>query len=217
MNIPLIIYRLSGWLNTLTEIILAVFVFKTKRMWQGKYMFLGIYFVNAAIFDIISGVTALLMINNLFIVNILSPLNFTLKALYLREQNHNKYIRLGVILIISIFVGLNIINSLYLNKFKEINTIGMIINRSFFILFTVWNLTLMFKTKNFAGKLRQNPDFWFTATMFCFAFFGLISTIITDVSYEAKSDLVLYVVFISENLINTFLFYGYFKGVKLLR
>ena len=178
---------------------------------------MAIYFCNAAVFDIISSVMANFLINNLFFSNILSPLNFTLKALYLRELNKNKYIRWGVVLVIVIFVSINIINSFFLDRFKEINTIGMIINRSFFTLFTVWNLTLMFKNKNFAGKLRQNPDFWLTATMFCFAFWGLISTIITDVSYEAKSDLVLYVVFISDNIINALLFYGYFKGVKLLR
>ncbi len=217
MNVPLLIYRFSGWLTTITEVALAIFVLKTKKMWQGRYVFMSIYFCVGAFFEIISSITAILLINNLFLSNILSPLNFTLKALYLREQNGNKYIRWGVILVIGVFVGLNIFNSLYLNKFKEINTIGMIINRAFFIFFTVWNLTSMFKNKVFTGKLRQNPDFWITATMFCFAFWGLISTVITDVSYEAKSDLVLYFVLISENLINALLFYGYFKGVKLLR
>ncbi len=137
MNIPLICYRFSGWLVTVTEITLAIFVIKTKRMWRGEYIFMAIYFCNAAVFDIISSVMANFQINNLFFSNILSPLNFTLKALYLRELNKNKYIRWGVVLVIVIFVGINIINSFFLDRFKEINTIGMIINRSFFILFTV--------------------------------------------------------------------------------
>lgn len=216
-NIPLIIYRISGWLVTLTEISLAIFAISTKRMWQGKYLYLAIYLCFNAFSDIVSSVTAIFLINNLFLTNILSPLNFTLKALFLREQHRNQYIRFGVIFIIIVFVGINIINSFYLDKFKEINTLGLIINRSFFLILTVWNLTMMFKNKGNLNKLRQNPDFWFTATMFCFAFMGLMITILTDVSYAAGSDLVLYVLFISENLIDVAIYWGYYRAIKLLR
>ena len=217
MNIPLIIYRISGWLVTLTEISLAIFAITTKRMWQGKYLFLVIYLCFNAFSDVVSSITAIMLVNNLFLSNITSPLNFTLKALFLREQHRNQYVRLGVIFIIIVFVGINIINSFYLGKFKEISTIGLIINRSFFLIFTVWNLTLMFKNKGNLNRLRQNPDFWFTATMFCFAFMGLMTTILTDVSYAAGSEMVLYVLFISENVINASIFYGYYRAIKLLR
>jgi hypothetical protein len=216
-NTPLIIYRISGWLVTITEISLAIFAITTKRMWQGKYLFLAIYLCFNALSDIVSSVTAMLLVNNLFMSNIVSPLNFTLKALFLREQHRNQYVRLGVIFIIIVFVGINILNSFYLGKFKEISTISLIINRSFFLIFTVWNLTLMFKNKGNLNKLRQNPDFWFTATMFCFAFMGLMTTILTDVSYAAGSDMVLYVLFISENLIDVGIYYGYYRAIKLLR
>jgi hypothetical protein len=217
MNIPLIIYRISGWLVTVTEISLAIFAIITKRMWQGKYIFLAIYLCFNAFSDIVSSVTAMLLVNNLFMSNIVSPLNFTLKALFLREQHRNQYVRWGVIFIIIVFVSINIINSFYLGKFKEINTLGLIINRSFFLIFTVWNLTLMFKNKGNLNKLRQNPDFWFTATMFCFAFMGLMTTVLTDVSYAAGSDMVLYILFISENLIDVGIYYGYYRAIKLLR
>jgi hypothetical protein len=216
-NTPLIIYRISGWLVTVTEISLAIFAITTKRMWQGKYLFLAIYLCFNALSDVVSSVTAMLLVNNLFMSNIVSPLNFTLKALFLREQHRNQYVRFGVIFIIIVFVGINIINSFYLDKFKEISTISLIINRSFFLIFTVWNLTLMFKNKGNLNKLRQNPDFWFTATMFCFAFMGLMTTILTDVSYAAGSDLVLYILFISENLIDAGIYYGYYRAIKLLR
>jgi hypothetical protein len=217
MNIPLIIYRASGWLITITEISLAIFTLTTKRMWQGKYIFMAIYLCFNAFSDIVSSITAIFFLNNLFISNIVSPLNFTLKALFLREQLRNKYVRLSVIFIIIIFVGINILNSFYLDKFKEINTLGLIINRSFFLIFTVWNLTLMFRNRSNLNKLRQNPDFWFTATMFCFAFMGLMTTILTDVSYAAGSDMVLYVLFISENLIDVGIYWGYYRAIKLLR
>lgn len=217
MNIPLIIYRISGWLITVTEISLAIFAITTKRMWQGKYIFMAIYLCFNAFSDIVSLITATLSVNNLFLSNIVSPMNFTLKALFLREQHRNQYVRWGVIFIIIIFVGINIINSFYLDKFKEISTIGLIINRSFFLIFTVWNLTLMFRSRSNLNKLRQNPDFWFTATMFCFAFMGLMTTILTDVSYAAGSDMVLYVLFISENLIDVGIYWGYYRAIKLLK
>jgi hypothetical protein len=217
MNIPLIIYRISGWLITITEISLAIFAITTKRMWQGKYLFMAIYLCFNAFSDIVSSVTALLLVNNLFMSNIVSPLNFTLKAFFLREQHRKQYVRWGVIFVIIVFVGINIINSFYLDKFKEINTLGLIINRSFFLIFTVCNLTLMFKNKGNLNKLRQNPDFWFTATMFCFAFMGLMTTILTDVSYAAGSDMVLYILFISENLIDVAIYWGYYRAIKLLR
>ncbi len=213
----LIFYRISGWFVTITEISLAIFAIKTKRMWQGKYVFLGILFCYNAVSDIFSIITSLLLTNNLFLEYILAPTHFTLKALYLRDFHKNKIVRWGVILLIIVYVSLNIFTAFYKDGYKSMNTVSMIINRVFFILFTVWNLTLMFKNKGISGKLRQNPDFWFTATMLCLAFRGIIFSIITDVSYSAGSDLVLYAVFISENLINVFLLYGYFKGVKLLR
>ena len=217
MNIPLFIYRISGWLVTITEISLAIFAITTKRMWQGKYLFLAIYLCFNAFSDIISSITAVFLVNNLFLSNITSPLNFTLKALFLREQHRNQYVRWGVNFIIIVFVGINIINAFHLGKFQEINTLGLIINRSFFLIFTVWNLTLMFKNRSNLNRLRQNPDFWFTATMFCFAFMGLMVTILTDVSYAAGSEMVLYVLFISENGINASIFYGYYRAIKLLR
>jgi hypothetical protein len=217
MNIPLIIYRISGWLITITEISLAIFAITTRRMWQGKYLFMAIYLCFNAFSDIVSLITATLSVNNLFLSNIVSPMNFTMKALFLREQHRNKYARFGVIFIIIIFVSLNIFNSFYLNKFKEINTLGLIINRGFFLIFTVWNLTFLFKNKAQSTKLRQNPDFWFTATMFCFAFMGLMTTVLTDVSYTAGNDMVLYVLFISENLIDVGIYYGYYRAIKLLK
>ncbi len=213
----LIFYRISGWFVTITEISLAIFAIKTKRMWQGKYVFLGILFCYNAVSDIFSIITSLLLTNNLFLEYILAPTHFTLKALYLRDFHKNKIVRWGVILLIIVYVSLNIFTAFYKDGYKSMNTVSMIINRVFFILFTVWNLTLMFKNKGISGKLRQNPDFWFTAAMLCFALRGLVFTIVTDVSYSAGSDLVLYAVFISENLIYVFLLYGYFKGIKLLR
>lgn len=212
----LIIYRISGWAIILIIIFLALSTLKTKPMWKEKYLYLGILYWIYAISNVISGVTALFLINNLFLEHFTVPASFVLKGLYLREQNKNHWIRNIMLIIMTIFVAISVFLTFYKDGYKEISTISAIISRSFFILFTILNLTFLFKNKPEASKLRQNPDFWFTATMLCFAFFGLISSIIIDISYEAGSDNVLYAIFISENLINILIYYGYFKAMKLL-
>lgn len=217
MDFPLILYRISGWAIILTNVFLAIYAIKTKKMWRGKYIFLTIIFCLSASTNVVSGITALLLINNLFLEYFSSPASFIMKGLYLREDHKNKWIRNGVIVLVTIFVMLTAFTAFYKDGYKEISTLGLIINRSFFILFTILNLTILFKNKPEATKLRQNPDFWFTATMLTFAFFGLISSIIIDISYKAGSDNVLYAIFISENLINILIYFGYFKAIKLLR
>jgi hypothetical protein len=217
MNLPLLLYRISGWANILTNIFLAIYAVKTKRMWQGKYVFMAILFCFFAFINLISGITALFLIKNLFLDHIINPVNFVLKALFLREQHKNKYIRNGVITLIVVSVLISFFSAFYKDGYKEIGTLSVIINRTFFIIFSIFNLTVLFQNKPEASKLRQNPDFWFTATMLCFAFFGLISSIIIDISYKAGSDLVLYAIFITENLINIFIYFGYYKAMKLLR
>lgn len=186
-------------------------------MWRGKYLYLAILFCFSAFTNVVSGITALLLINNLFLEYFSSPASFILKGLYLREDHKNKWLRNGVIVVMTIFVMITAFTAIYKDGYKEIGTASLIINRSFYILFTILNLTLLFKNKPEATKLRQNPDFWFTATMLCFAFFGLISSIIIDISYEAGSDNVLYAIFISENLSHILIYLGYFKAMKLLR
>lgn len=217
MDFPLFLYRLSGWAVILTNVFLAIYAIKTKQMWRGKYVYLSILFCFSAFTNLVSGITALLLMNNLFLEYFSSPASFILKGLFLRDDHKNKWIRNGVIVVITIFVMITAFTAIYKDGYKEIGTASLIINRSFYIFFTILNLTLLFKNKPEATKLRQNPDFWFTATMLTFAFFGLISSIIIDISYEAGSDNVLYAIFISENLINVLIYYGYFKAMKLLR
>jgi hypothetical protein len=217
MSFPLILYRFSGWASILMQVFLALSTLKIKQMWKGKYLFLGILFWIYAISNVLSGITALLLINNLFLEHFTVPASFALKGLYLREQNKNHWIRNTMLIIMTLFVAISVFLTFYKDGYKEISTLSVIISKSFFILFTILNLTLLFKNKPEATKLRQNPDFWFTATMLAFAFFGLISSIIIDISYEAGSDNVLYAIFISENFITIFIYCGYFKAMKLLK
>jgi hypothetical protein len=216
MNFPLLIYRFSGWLIIAADIFLSTIAIKKKQMWRGRYLFLGVLFCLNALSSISSMLTALVLTNNLFIEFIIVPLSFGLKAMYLRDFHKSKAIKKAVVVLIIAFLGINVFFAIYKDGFKAFNTMPIVFNRIFFVFFSVWNLSILFKDKVNIGKLRQSPDFWFTITILCFGFKGLLFSIITDVSYVNSSDLVLYFIFISENLINTFLYYGYYKGVKLL-
>lgn len=217
MTFPLLCYRISGWLVTTVIIFLAIFALKNKQMRRGKYLYLTIMFCVSAVTNIASVATAIVVMNNLFLDYILSTSNFTFKTLFLREQYQKKSIRILLSLAIVIFIIITFITAIYKSGYKEIATLSLLLNRVFFIILTVWSMTLMFRKKDSTSRLRQNPDFWFSTTMLFFAFFGIITGIIIDISYKADSDLVLYIVFTSENLINLFITLGYFKAIKLLK
>jgi hypothetical protein len=217
MNPLLILYRISGWSVTLVNIFLALFALKTKRMWQGKYVYMSLYLICIAVGNIIASVTSILSVNNLFLDYLYIPIIFMLQALFLREQHQNQFQRMFVIIIILVFILINIFTAFYKEGYKEINTLGTFINTTFMLVFTIWNLTKLFKTQLNYRRLRQNPDFWFIATMFCFAFLGMLTSVITDTSYAAKSNVVLYIIYISQNFIDIGIYFGYYKAIKLMR
>ncbi len=217
MTFPLILYRISGWLVTGITIYLAYNALKSKKLWIGKYRFLGLVFLMNATGGILSIITALYLKNNLFLEYFYLPLMFTFKGLFLRKLQVIKHINWLIIICISSYVVISIFNVLNFKNLVIFNSLGSILNTSFFLTITSYILTQFFKSRNLDMRLRLKPDFWFIATMFCFAFIGLISTIITDVSYKAgNNDNVLYTIFITENIINCFIYFGYLKGLKLL-
>jgi hypothetical protein len=219
MNISLIIYRISGWAINITTLFLAFTAVRSKNLWKEKYVYIGILLCFVAFADLISSITALLLSNNLFIEYFRGPIVFSLKAFYLREQHKNKGIRIIMVWIILILIAFQIYIAFDHEAYREFNAnaIGVYSISIFFLLFTIWNLTLLFKGKSVSRKLRNTPDFWFTATMFCFTFLGTIITILADTSYAADSDIVLYILFVFENFLKVILYFGYYKAIKLLK
>jgi hypothetical protein len=216
MKTPLLIYRISGWTINLVTILLAFVAIKTPKLWEGKYIFLGIWFVALAITELASSITALYSINNLFLDYIYGSISFSMKSIYLSRQHKSKVIHWFGYFSAFVFIGMQLFKAFDKEGYKSLNTLGAFSGTTFFLIFTVFNLTILFLERNANRKLRNNPDFWFTATMFCFAFLGLIITVIADTSYAAQSEMVLYVLYISENFIKSILYYGYYRGIKLL-
>lgn len=217
MNIPLILYRISSWTNNLVTLFLVYTAIKCKEMWRGRYLFLALNFVYLALLELISSVTAIFNINNLFLDHLYVPIAFILKTLYLNGEHKSRKVRYVTYLIIFIFVLLQIYVAFNDAGYKKFNAEGSYGSELFFLIYSFMNLTMLFREKTYTKKLRLNPNFWFTMTIFCRAGFGLVTSILDESSYEANNDMVLFVLFTSENFIKSGLYFGYFRGIKLLR
>ncbi len=217
MNIPLILYRISGWTNNVVTIFLVFTAIKSKEMWRGRYLHLAVNFVYLALLELISSVTAIFNINNLFLDHLYVPVAFILKTFYLNGEYQFKKVHYFTYLIIFIFVLLQIYVAFDGAGYKKFNAVGSYGSELFFVIYSFFNLTKLFREKTYTKKLRLNPNFWFTMTIFCRAGFGFVTSILDELSYEANNDMVLFVLFTSENFIKAGLYFGYFRGIKLLR
>ncbi len=185
-------------------------------MWRRKYCFLGVYFCIIAVLELVGSITAILIMNNLFLDYIYIPASFALLSLYLSKQ-HEQGVQYLTIVCILAFFALQLYKALDEKGYERFNSVGSYIDGVFMICYSMWNLRFLIKQKNILGRLRLNPDFWFTITIFNLAFLDLVISVLSDSSYASGSDVVLYALFISRNLLKAILLYGYYKGIKLLR
>lgn len=217
MNIPLILYRVSGWTNNLVTVFLVFAAIKCKEMWKGRYLFLAINFAYLALLELVSSVTAIFNINNLFLDHLYIPVAFILKTLYLNGEHQKKNIHYATYFLMLVFVVLQFFVAFDDAGYTKFNAIGSYGSELFFLIYSFFNLTKLFREKTYTKKLRLNPNFWFTATIFCRAGFGFMTAILDELSYEANNDTVLFFLFTTENFIKAGLYFGYFRGMKLLR
>ena len=217
MNVPLILYRLSGWTNNFVTIFVVFASVKCRAMWRNRYLFLAINFVYSAILEVFSSITAILNFNNLFLDYLYMPVAFVLKTLYLNGEYQSKKVYYFSYIVIFCFVVLQFFVAFDDLGYKKFNAIGSYCSSLFFIVYSFLNLTKLFKEKSATTSLRLNPDFWFTATIFCRSVFSFVTAILDESSYEANNELVLYVLFTSENFVKAGLYLGYYRGIKLMQ
>ncbi len=217
MNVPLILYRLSGWTNNFVTIFVVFAAVNCRAMWRNRYVFLAINFVYSAILELFSSITAILNFNNLFLDHLYMPAAFALKTLYLNGEHQSKRIHYFSYVAIIGFILLQIFVAFDHSGYKSFNAIGSYCSSLFLIVYSFLNLTKLFKEKNAGKLLRLNPDFWFTATIFCRSVFSFVTAILDESSYEANNELVLYVLFTSENFVKAILYLGYYRGIKLMQ
>jgi hypothetical protein len=217
MTLPLILYRISGWITNLPIFYVGYLALQSKQIWKGRYKYLASNFILAAILSFVSSLQAIFLINNLWADYLYVPLAFIFKALYLKGEHKNRQIKWLIDLSILLFLVFQIIKYFKLDHLNEFNSLGYYGGSPYFVILSLYNLRLLFRQKKPQNNLRLNPDFWFTATIFCRSFLDIIFTIFDDITYAASpSDNVFYALFIFENLIRTILYFGYYKGLKLL-
>ena len=216
LNNPLIYYRLSGWALNLSTLILAYFAIKSKNIWKGRFVFMGLYFCVMAITELIASVAVYLLSNTQFIDYFYIPIIFILRILYLSHLNRSKKLDLFSYFLIFLFVIFQVYLGIDKNGYNQYNSIGSYTSSGILIAYCLRNLTLLFKEKFISQKLRLNPDFWFTITILCIHFRSIIENILASTSYIAANNTVIYIVFITSNFIKVFFLYGYYKGIKLL-
>ena len=215
-NIYLILYRFSGWASNLFTLFLAYLALKNKNMWQGKYKFLAIYFIFVAIVELFASVTTMLKINNHFLNYYFIPTTFSLLILYLSKQTKSKLVEGLAIFIIVAYIAFQIYQRLFEVINKPLDVLSSSIAFALLVVFCLRNLTILFKTKTLTKKLRLNPDFWFTATIFVIYFNFLCLGILQAVSFDSGNKNVWFMVSTSINFIRVFLLYGFYRGIKLL-
>jgi hypothetical protein len=209
------LFRFSAWTSSLTSVLIGVCALRSKNIWKNKFVFLGIDFCFIALMDLTSSLSDLFSFSNVWISMIYVPIDFTLIMLYLKGQHKSLNIKRTINVLIFIFIFFQIFQSINLEKNRYYDVAGMYINMAIILIYSLWNLTLLFQQNNRSGRLRINPDFWFTATTFCLCFSDAIITLLSYVSLKDNIQ-VFYAIYILRNLIHAVLFLGYYKGIKLL-
>lgn len=217
-ELPLLMYRVSGWSVNLATLIIMWYTLRTIKIWQGKYIFLAIDFCMTAISQLIASASAILAENNLVIDHIIIPLDFALLNFYLMQQYKSPTIKYFTIFIVILFALIQANVSLNLEGYKNYNFLGLYGLTGELFIYSLINLTFLFKKKTNYSRLRFNPDFWFTATIFSLCFVGILAAILNQVSYDPMVAVyIFYLINVPYNLFISASMFGNYKGIKLLR
>ncbi len=210
------IYRVSGWSIILSVFFLVIFAAKSKNVWKGRYKYLALNFCAIFLLELIAAITALLLTNNMFVDYFYVTIEFSLLMLYLKGQYKAKVVHLAVILIVFAFIALQIYKALDMKMYKFFDAQSLYINIGILFIFSLVNLTVLIRNDMPNTKLRNSPDFWFTATLFCACFLDFFVSILGESVYASGSALVFYLIYIFRNFVYASLFYGYYRGMKQL-
>lgn len=186
-------------------------------MWTRKYVFLALNLSISAFLELAMAVTAELLVNNLFIDYLFVPVDFTLVMLYLSSFHQSKKVSLATFSIIVLFILFQIVKAVDENGYLELNTLGAYVNSLVVFLFSFWNLSILFKRKNFPDQLRRDPNLWFTGTILAICFVDFATTVLASVTYADGNADAFFRLYIPRNIIYLFLLSGYGNGLRLIK
>lgn len=210
------VYRISGLIVPLAILLLAVLCLDCRSIWKGRYLFIGAMLCIIAVLEILVAIQVNFDVSTFLASFIYIIIEFSLMILYLGWQLKRPF-KVAALFIVFAFISFQVYQAFYAEVYKNFDAIGIYVNTAILLLFSLFNLTMLFKQKFHSDKLRENPDFWFTITIFSLNFMDMVIFVLTDVTYDGKSNESFYLLQISRNLIKIILLYGYYKGIKLLR
>ncbi len=210
------IFYIVGWGGILPILAVAILALSSKLVWRYPYALLGTYLCIIAVLEVAMAVLDIISENNFHINFLYIILEFPLIILYLSSVFESRAVKQLTWTLIVAFLLFQLYRSIDDNAHGYLDPIGVVINTSIIILYALGALSWLFR-KNPAVALRKTADFWFAATIFCLNVIDLIIFIMINVTYDAMSEDVYLMLQITRNLLKAVLFYGYWRGIKLVR
>ena len=205
-----------GWGGILPILAVAALALSTKHVWRYPYALLGTYLCIIAVLEVVMAILDIVSDNNFHINFLYITLEFPLIILYLNSVFESRVVKQLSLMLTIAFLLFQLYRFVDDSAHLYFDMMSVVINTSIIILYALGALSWLFR-KNPAITLRKTADFWFAATIFCLNIIDLIIFIMIDVTYDAMSEDVYLMLQIMRNLLKAVLFYGYWRGIKLVR
>lgn len=216
MELPLLIYRLSGWSQDLILIIICWMALKKVSFWKGHYSYFLAYILSITILEIIYAVSAIFLKNNLFLDYIYVTLEFILLGLFLRGIIKFYWINIFILSCSVLFVLFQFFNAFWGQGIKDYNSHGALINNTYLIFLSLLAFSLIFK-KVVNKNMFNVPDTWLVlGILLIYSSIILFDYIYSLAVSKKEHDGMLYAVLSTQNVLKSLFIGCFIKGITLI-
>jgi hypothetical protein len=216
MELPLLVYRLSGWLLDVIFIFTCWVALKKVLLWKEYYSYFLAYILSMTILELIYTVTALVLTNNLFLDYIYVTLEFILLGFFLKGIIKFSWVNILVITCSILFVLFQFFNAFWGQGIKDYNSYGALINNLYLISLSLLAFTLIFK-RTINKDLFKIPDSWFVLGIFLiYSSIILFDSIYSLAVSKKEHDGILYAVLSTQNVLKSLFICCFIKGISLI-
>jgi hypothetical protein len=217
MELPLLIYRLSGWSQDLVLIITCWVALKKISFWKGYYSYFLAYVLSITVLELVYAVSAFLLSNNLFLDYIYVTLEFILLGFFLKGIIKFSWINIFVIACSILFVLFQFFNAFWGQGIKDYNSYGALINNLYLIFLSLLALTLIFK-RTINRSLFNIPDSWFVLGILLIYSNIIVFDWIYSLAVSKKEhDGMLFAVLSTQNVLKSLFICCFIKGISLIK
>ncbi len=212
----LLTYRLSGWSQDIVWILIFWSAWKRKAYWTMYRRYFLLYISFITVFELVYALTAVLLENNLFLDYIYITVEFTLLGLFMGGIIRVRWLNILIRIAAGLFILFQSFNAFWGEGLENYNAYGALINNLFLTFLSVISLYRLFIT-NIGRPLYTDPIPWFvTGILLIFTSILLFDYLYAQaISYRSES--VLYIIVISQNLLKTLFLFFFLRGVSIIR